>query len=114
MRRWEELRPEFDARGVKIVTVSTDTVGELQAGRPKHRLGATMLSDRELEVTDRFGLRNRGVHTGKPGGEVKALPVPTSILADAEGKIVWIDQSENYQRRSDPEIVLGALRANLD
>jgi peroxiredoxin len=112
LRRWEELRPEFDERGVKIVTVSTDTVGELQAGRPKHRLGATMLSDRELEVTDRFGLRNRGRHTGVPGG-AKALPVPTSILADAEGKIVWMDQSENYQRRSDPDVVLGALRANL-
>ncbi len=113
MRRWEELRPEFDARGVKIITVSTDTVPELQAGRPKHRLGATMLSDRELAVTDRFGLRNQGRHSGLPGG-AKALPVPTSILADSEGKVVWMDQSENYQRRSDPDFVLGALRSHLD
>ncbi len=71
-----------------------------------------MLSDRELEVTDRFGLRNQGFHSGIPG-QAKALPVPTSILADADGKVVWMDQSENYQRRSDPDYVLGALRTHL-
>lgn len=64
-------------------------------------------------MTDLFGLRNKGRHSGMPGG-AKALPVPTSILADAQGKVMWMDQSENYQRRSDPDYVLGALRANLE
>ena len=114
MRRWEELRPEFDKRGVKIITISTDTPGELAKGHPKHRLGATLLSDRELEVTDQFGLRNKGIHSGPPPAiGAKALPVPTSLLVDASGTVVWMDQSENYQRRSDPDYVLGALRANL-
>ena len=112
MRRWEELRPEFDKRGVQIVTVSTDTPAQLRAGHGKHKLSAVMLSDRQLEVTDRFGLRNKGMHSGMPGG-AKALPVPTSILADAAGKVLWMDQSENYQRRSDPDYVLGALNAHL-
>jgi hypothetical protein len=71
-----------------------------------------MLSDPELVVTDRLGLRNQGFHSGMPGG-AKALPVPTSILADASGRVCWIDQSENYQRRSDPDLVLGALREHL-
>jgi peroxiredoxin len=98
---------------VKILTISTDTSAELRDGRHKHGLKAKMLSDRELVVTDRFGLRNQGFHSGLPGG-AKALPVPTSILADGEGRILWMDQSENYQRRSDPETVLGALREHLD
>ena len=74
-----------------------------------------MLSDRALEVTDRFGLRNQGRHSGPPrkmGAE--ALPVPTSLLVDANGKVLWMDQSENYQRRSDPDYVLAALREHLD
>jgi peroxiredoxin len=98
---------------VKILTVSTDTPDELAKGRPKHRLGATMLSDRELAVTDRFGLRNKGIHSGPPIG-AKALPVPTSLLVDADGRVLWIDQSENYQRRSDPDYVLAALREHLN
>jgi peroxiredoxin len=112
LRRWEEIRPELERRGVRIVTISTDTPAELRAGRKKHALVAKMLSDRDLAVTDRFGLRNRGFHSGIPGG-ARALPVPTSILADAGGKVLWIDQSENYQRRSDPEHVLGALQRHL-
>jgi peroxiredoxin len=112
LRRWEELRPEFDKRGVQIITVSTDTPAQLAKGHPRHGLGATMLSDRELDVTNRFGLRNQGIHSGPPGGP--KLPVPTSLLVDAAGKVLWMDQSEDYQRRSDPDYVLGALRTHLD
>ena len=102
-------------RGVQIVTISTDTPNELAKGHGKHRLAATMLSDRELEVSDRFGLRNAGLHSGPPPPiGAKALPVPTSLLVNAEGRVVWMDQSENYQRRSDPDYVLAALQAKLD
>ncbi len=94
------------------MTVSTDSPAELKAGHPKHGLGATMLSDPELAVTDRFGLRNRGIHSGPSG--VEALPVPTSLLIDDDGKVLWMDQSENYQRRSGPDYVLAALRTHLD
>ena len=113
MRRWEELRPHFDERGIKIVTISTDTPEEIATQRGKHGLQATMLSDRQLEVTDVFGLRNQGIHSGSQLGEVKALPVPTSLLVGADGRVLWKDQSENYQQRSDPDVVLGALREHL-
>jgi len=113
LRRWEELRPEFDARGIQILTISTDEPSELKAGHTKHGLGATMLSDRKLEVIDLFGLRNQGIHSGIPGS-AKALPVPTSILANADGEVLWMDQSENYQQRSDPNYVLAALRRHLN
>jgi len=36
------------------------------------------------------------------------------LLVGADSKILWMDQSENYQRRSDPDYVLGALKSNLD
>ncbi|MEM8487780.1 MAG: redoxin domain-containing protein, partial [Bacteroidota bacterium] len=48
MRRWEELRPEFDQRGVQIVTVSTDLPEEIRERRNVHGLQAHMLSDRDL------------------------------------------------------------------
>jgi len=69
-----------------------------------------MLADPDLAVTDLYGLRNQKIQTGPPG---RPQPVPTSILADADGVIRWIDQSENYQRRSAPEVVLEALRVHL-
>ncbi len=111
MRRWKELRPAFDERKIQIVTVCTDTPEKIRAGRGKHDLKATMLSDRKLAVTDLYGLRNLAVNTGPP--RVPGQPVPTTILADAQGVVRWIDQSENYQRRSDPDYVLAALQEHI-
>ena len=95
------------------MTVSTDLPEEIAAQRGKHGLQALMLSDRQLEATDRFGLRNRGIHSGPPRRGAPALPVPTSLLIDAAGVVRWMDQSTDYQRRSDPERVRAALRELL-
>jgi peroxiredoxin len=112
LRRWEELRPELDARGVQIVTLCTDKPEQIRTGKRKHGLRAIMLSDREATAIDQLGIRNQGFHSGIPGG-ASALPIPTTVLVDAGGVVRWIDQSENYQRRSDPDRVLGALREHL-
>ena len=70
--------------------------------------------DADLKVTDAFGLRNTLFHSAPPGDEQEALPVPASLLVDRDGKVLWMDLSENYQRRSGPEVVLAALRKHLD
>jgi peroxiredoxin len=93
------------------VTVCTDSPAKIRAGHAKHELQAAMLSDRELEVTNLYGLRNQAVNTGPPG--IPGQPVPTTILTDAGGVIRWIDQSENYQRRSEPAYVLDAIQTHI-
>jgi peroxiredoxin len=71
-------------------------------------LKAIMLADPKLEIIDLFGFRNQNLNNfrmpGRPG-----LPVPTSLLVDENGKVVWKDQSDNYTRRSDPDYVGAAL-----
>ncbi len=111
MRRWEELRPELDARQVQLVTLCTDTPEQLRAGMGKHGAKAVMLSDRDLAVTRSYGLENTAPKLKPPG--VPGLPVPTTILADAEGIVRWIDQADDYQVRSQPDRVLAALRGAL-
>jgi peroxiredoxin len=97
-----------------VLTVSTDHPEEIRMGRRVHGLQATMLSDRTLAVTDAFGLRNQGSHSGNPRDEIEALPIPASVLVDADGKVLWLDISDNYQRRSGPEVVLAAIEKYLD
>ena len=92
--------------------MSTDSVEELQERRDEHGLQAIMLSDVGLEVTDAFGFRNTLFHTGPLDQE--ALPVPVSLLVDRDGKVLWMDVAENYQRRSGPEVVLAAMQQHLD
>lgn len=94
-----------------MVTLCTDTPEEIQKGYRQHRLGAVMLSDRDLAVTDAFGLRNLGFHSGPLG--LEGLPVPTSLLIGSDGTVLWVDQAENYQRRNGPEVVQAALQRHL-
>ena len=94
-----------------MVTVCTDTPKQIQKGYRQHRLGAVMLSDRDLAVTDAFGLRNLGFHSGPM--DLEGLPVPTSMLIGSDGKVLWVDQAENYQRRNGPKVVQAALQRYL-
>jgi len=110
LRRWEDLRPELDARGIQLVTVSTDTPEEIRTQRARHGAHATMLSDRDLAITDRYGLRNPTNIT--PHG-IMGMPIPTTFLVDAQGIIRWKDQATNYQERSHPDRVLAAIREKL-
>ncbi len=73
-----------------------------------------MLSDRDLRVTDAFGLRNQLAHSALPGEGPEALPVPATLLVDGAGKVLWMDVTDDYQRRSGPEVVLAAVQAHVD
>ena len=90
------------------MTVSSDTPNEIRTQRSKHGCHARMLSDSQLEVTDRYGLRNPTNITPKG---IKGMPIPTTILVDAAGTVRWIDQAENYQVRAHPDRVLQAIRS---
>jgi peroxiredoxin len=94
-----------------VVTVCTDTPEQIKKGYRMHRLEAVMLSDRDLVVTDAFGLRNLGFHSGPY--ELEGMPVPTSMLIGGDGKVLWVDQAENYQRRNGPKVVQAALQRYL-
>ena len=81
-------------------------------GRAAHGLGATMLADPKLRITEQFGVRNQNINNFNPFAR-PGLPIPTSLLIDEKGTVVWKDQSDNYTRRSDPEIVRAALNEHF-
>lgn len=92
--------------------MSSDTVDKIASGMRKHGLRAVMLSDPDLVVTDRYNLRNPKNFALK-SGVIVPLAIPTTVLVDGAGIVRWIDQADDYQKRSDPERVLAAIRATL-
>jgi peroxiredoxin len=111
LRRWEELRPQLDEFGVQLVTLCTDAPEKIRERMGEHGAKAVMLSDRDLSVTRLYGVENTAPKV-KPRG-VPGLPIPTTILADREGIVRWIDQTDDYRVRSQPNRVLRALREGL-
>ena len=61
-------------------------------------------------MTDKLNLRNP-VNLSPKG--IGGLPIPTTILVDAEGKVRWIDQTDDYMLRSEPDRVLAAIEASI-
>jgi len=88
------------------VALSTDTPGQIRKGRAQHGMKGTLLADPELAVTDQFALRNPVNITPKG---VSGMPIPTTLLVDAQGVVRWIDRTDDYMLRSDPERVREAL-----
>lgn len=113
LQRWQAMRPGLDELGVEMVTVCSDTAEQIRTGRRKHGLRAVMLPDPTLAITDRYGLRNPRNFAPKPG-VIIPLPIPTTILVDADGIVRWIDQATDYMRRSDPERVIAELKKFLN
>ncbi|HEY2772625.1 MAG TPA: peroxiredoxin family protein [Candidatus Binatia bacterium] len=108
LARWKEMQPLLDRFDVAVVTVCADTADKIRSGRHRHGLGAIMLADPDLRVTDLFGLRNpRGF--ALKSGIIVPLPIPTTILVDARGIVRWIDQADDYMTRSEPSRVMEAL-----
>ena len=94
---------------MQVVAVCTDTPGQIAKQRGKHGLPGAFLSDPELALTDLFGLRNTNIAL-RPKG-LPGLPIPTTLLVDSSGKVVWKDQSPDYMQRSDPDYVRSGLNA---
>ena len=70
-----------------------------------------MLADPTLAVTRILGLENTAPKVGPPG--VLGLPIPTTILVDANHIVRWVDQASDYQVRAAPERVRAALVKGL-
>jgi len=94
------------------VTICADTPKQVKKGRKMHGVKGVMLSDADLVVTDLYNLRHERALAPKPG-MITGLPIPTTILADADGIVRWIDQSGDYQVRSNPDRVLDAIVRNI-
>ena len=83
-------------------------------------LGFTVLADPDLEVISAFGLVHDagmkfwtftvlGLPLGFPVGRRK-MAIPTSLIVDPSGEILWVDQAQDYRLRADRELVLSAVR----
>jgi len=104
----------FAPHGVEMVAISPDTLQESRRTRKSNGLRMPILSDEHLEVIDLYGIRHpKGFGAPRNGSPVRPLAIPTTFLIDASGRVVWIDQADDYRVRSNPDRVLEAVRTNL-
>ena len=90
------------------MAVSPDTVDELKLLQGKRNWKITLLADPKTEVIRLYGVQNRNL--APKGGPVRELAIPTTILLDSIGKVLWIEQTNDFRVRSQAERILEQIR----
>jgi peroxiredoxin len=119
-----ELVPELTRRGVALVAISPQTPDGSLSTKEKNQLTFTVLSDPGNQLAGHLGIvtaptaeaRSAQLQLGLDLTTVNAdsttgLPMPTTIIVDADRVVQWIDVHRDYSTRSEPTEILAALDA---
>jgi len=96
---------ELGDEGVQILAISPDANEKSQELAQKLRARYRFLTDRDLEVTRRYGLLH--AHGGNKGQDVAR---PTTVVLDRRGIVRWLQLADSIQVRPDPADVARAVR----
>jgi peroxiredoxin len=102
---------DLEAMGIKVVLISPQPDEQSRKLAAMHDVPFRFLVDagnklaRSLEIAV-----SNGVPIGLPGGYAADTVLPTLIVTNAAGTIVFSDQTDNYRVRPEPDVFLAILR----
>ena len=101
----------FEALGVNVVLVSPQDAAHSKRLADLLGVPYRFLVDEANRLAAQFGISVRnGVPLGLPGGHGPDTVMPTVVAVNAGGTIVYVDQTENYRVRPEPDLYLAILR----
>jgi len=106
------MKPLLEQYQLEMLTVSTDSVKEIKLSRKMHGFKGTMLGDTKSQIINKFGLKNQNRNNFRMPWRPD-LPVPTTLLIDSNGTVIWKDQADQYSKRSDPECIRSILEEHF-
>jgi peroxiredoxin len=107
----DRFAKDFAALGVKLVAVSSDRVDELAPFRRKHDWAIRLLADPALVVHRLYNVQSRKFTPRR--GPFRDLAIPTTILIDRDGRVLWVEQTPDFRVRPQADMVLAKAQALL-
>jgi len=97
--------------GITVCLISSQPESYTQALAKEHEVPFRFLVDRDNKVAESLDIAVRkGVPAGLPGGYEADTVMPTLIVTNGAGTIVFSDQTDNYRVRPEPDAFLAILR----
>ncbi len=101
-----EQYKELDRRGVKIYLVSPQSEENTKSLADRFDVPMNFLIDQGSQAAKQLGIiHEQGLPVGINGYEKDTI-MPTALLTDAKGKILFADLTDNYRVRPEPETFL--------
>jgi peroxiredoxin len=101
------LAPNFEALGVKLVAVSSDSPVEIARVEARRRWPIALVADQSLEAHRSYNVQRR--HFAPRRGPFRELAIPTTVLIGADGRVQWFVQSRDHRVRPHADWVLGMI-----
>lgn len=118
----QEIQPELEAVGARLVAITPDTAGHVHATKQTLGLDYELLSDVDSAVGLRFGLVYRasdeywrallsfGIDLEqRHGDELHFLPMPAVFVTDAGGLLHYAHASGDVTDRTEPAAIAALL-----
>lgn len=102
---------ELNDLGIKVALISPQPEKHTRDLAERHDVPFHFLVDAGNELAESLGIAiDQGVPAGMPGGYGPNTVMPTVIVTNANGTIVYSDQTDNYRVRPEPDVFLAILR----
>ena len=121
-----QLVPPLAERGISLIAISPQTPDGSLSTKESKELTFTVLSDQGNQIAGQLGIltapsdgaRAAQLQLGLDLTQVNAdrttgLPMPTVVIADADGVIRWIDVHPDYTTMAEPGQVLQAVTETI-
>jgi peroxiredoxin len=124
LRAWQARLDALARRGARLLAISPEVPDETLSTAERNALAFPVLSDSEDRAGTAFGVsfalpddlialyRRFGHQLDVVNGAAGwRLPMPATIVADADGRVVFARAEADYHRRVEPDEALAALDA---
>ena len=118
-----KIEPKLTEMGYQILAISPDKPQNLKESLGKHHINYTLLSDRSMEITRKFGLayrvsqetltkmQDRGISLdSSTGNNLHMLPVPAAYVVDQKGVIHFVYFNPDIKVRVNPDDLMNAAK----
>ena len=102
---------DIAAMGIKVVLISPQPDEQSRKLAAQYDAPFIVLVDEGNRVAEELGIAvKNGVPIGIPGGYSGDTVLPTLVVSNEKGTILFSDQTDNYRVRPEPDIFLAILR----
>ena len=102
---------QFESLGVKLIAVSSDNADELRMFAKKHDWAIRLLADPDLAAHRLYNVQHRKFAARR--GPFREIAIPTTILLDRNGRVLWLERTPDFRVRPQADMVLAKTRALL-
>jgi peroxiredoxin len=105
---------ELDRRGYKVLFISPQSQKETVTIAKRFNISGLFCEDRDGVVAKKLGIfHQRGLPLGMEAmGYSSDTVMPTVIITDAQHTIIWLDETDNYRVRPEPDTFLRVIDAS--